>query len=261
MFADYHLHTSFSDDSRTPMEDMVLRAIHLGLDEVCFTEHVDHGIKTVLNCNYAAYFAEAARLQEKYAGRIVIRRGIEFGVQTGTARQFRADFDQWPFDFVILSNHQVDGREFWNQEFQKGKTQEEFQTAYYQAILDVMEVYSAYSVLGHLDMIKRYDRYGDYPDEKILPLVEKILRKAIAEGRGIELNTSCFKYGLKDLTPSRRILELYRDLGGRVLTLGSDSHETEHLADRFGEARRELRRIGFRELCTFRRMEPVFHPL
>ena len=124
-----------------------------------------------------------------------------------------------------------------------------------------MEVYSAYSVLGHLDMIKRYDRCGDYPDEKILPLVEKILRKAIAESRGIELNTSCFKYGLKDLTPSRRILELYRDLGGRVLTLGSDSHETEHLADRFGEARRELRRIGFRELCTFRRMEPVFHPL
>ena len=155
MFADYHLHTSFSDDSRTPMEDMVLRAIHLGLDEVCFTEHVDHGIKTVLNCDYAAYFAEAARLQEKYAGRIVIRRGIEFGVQTGTARQFRADFDQWPFDFVILSNHQVDGREFWNQEFQKGKTQEEFQTAYYQAILDVMEVYSAYSVLGHLDKIGR----------------------------------------------------------------------------------------------------------
>ena len=75
MFADYHLHTSFSDDSRTPMEDMVLRAIHLGLDEVCFTEHVDHGIKTVLNCDYAAYFVEAARLQEKYAGRIVIRRG------------------------------------------------------------------------------------------------------------------------------------------------------------------------------------------
>ena len=63
MFADYHLHTSFSDDSRTPMEDMVLRAIHLGLDEVCFTEHVDHGIKTVLNCDYAAYFAEMAARQ------------------------------------------------------------------------------------------------------------------------------------------------------------------------------------------------------
>lgn len=261
MFADYHLHTSFSDDSQTPMEDMVLQAVALGLDEVCFTEHVDHGVKTVLNCDYAAYFAEAARLQEKYAGQIVIRRGIEFGVQTSTARQFQDDFDRWPFDFVILSNHQVDGKEFWTQEFQAGKTQEEFQTAYYQAILDVMDVYRDYSVLGHLDMIKRYDQCGDYPDEKILPLVEKILRKAISADKGIELNTSCFKYGLKDLTPSRRILELYHDLGGRVLTMGSDSHETEHLADRFGEARAELRRIGFRELCTFRRMEPIFHKL
>lgn len=261
MLADYHLHTSFSDDSQTPMEDMVLRAVELGLDEICFTEHVDYGVKTVVNCDYSAYFAEAARLQEKYADRIVIRRGIEFGVQTGTAPLFQDAFDRWPFDFVILSNHQVDNLEFWNQQFQTGRTQQAYQTAYYQAILDVMEVYRGYSVLGHLDMIKRYDLRGDYPDGKILPLVERILRRAIAEDKGIELNTSCFRYGLRDLTPSRRILELYHELGGRILTIGSDSHETLHVADRFGQARAALRDIGFREFCTFEGMHPLFHPL
>ena len=44
MFVDYHLHSSFSNDSQTPMEDMVRRAIALGLDESCFTEHVAYGI-------------------------------------------------------------------------------------------------------------------------------------------------------------------------------------------------------------------------
>ena len=125
----------------------------------------------------------------------------------------------------------------------------------------MVQQYDDYSVLGHLDMIKRYDPCGAYPDEKILPLVEQILRQAIADGKGIEVNTSSFRYGLPDLTPSRAILELYRDLGGRVLTIGSDAHETAHLGDHVPEVRRILREMGFREFCTFESMKPVFHPL
>ena len=73
MLADYHLHTAFSDDSVTPMEDMVQRALALGFDEICFTEHVDYGVKTDLNCDYAAYFRTLRAMQEQYAGRISIR--------------------------------------------------------------------------------------------------------------------------------------------------------------------------------------------
>lgn len=261
MLADYHLHTSFSDDSETPMEDMVRRAINLGFDEVCFTEHVDYGVKTDLNCDYRAYFSTMEGLRERYHGQITLRAGIEFGVQAETVPQYEADFRRWPFDFVILSNHQVGNQEFWNYGFQRGRTQEEFQTAYYRAILDVMRLYRDYSVLGHLDMIKRYDEYGEYPDEKVLPLIEPILKQAIADGKGIELNTSSFKYGLPDLMPSRRILRLYRELGGEMLTLGSDSHETAHLGDHIREVRPILREMGFRSFCTFERMQPVFHEL
>ena len=124
-----------------------------------------------------------------------------------------------------------------------------------------MEQYLEYSVLGHLDMIKRYDRCGDYPDEKILPVVEKILKRAIADEKGIEVNTSSFKYGLKDYMPSERILALYHELGGRIITLGSDSHETEHLADRIPFMQEVLKKLGYREFCTFEQMRPVFHTL
>ncbi len=259
--ADYHVHTAFSDDSQTPMEDMIRRALELGLSEICFTEHVDYGVKTVVNCDYPAYFAALDQMREKYRGKIAIRAGIEFGVQRETIPQYQADLQTWPFDFVILSCHQVDNQEFWNGQFQEGKRQEEFHAAYYQAIYDVMEGYQGYSILGHLDMIKRYDPYGLYPDQKILPLVEKILRRAIAGGKGIEVNTSSFRYGLQDLTPSESILELYHELGGRVLTLGSDAHQVPYLADHFPEVREILREIGFREFCTFEGMRPLFHPL
>lgn len=258
MLADYHVHTYYSDDSECPMEDMIRKGIELGMDEIAFTDHVDYGIKTDENCNYEKYFAEITKMQKKYRGRICIRAGIEFGVQAHTIPQFQKDFETYPFDFVILSNHQVDNKEFWNYDFQKGKSQEEYQTAYYEAIYEVAKQYKNYSVLGHLDMIKRYDFCGDYPDEKIMNIVERILRQVIADGKGIEVNTSCYKYGLKDLTPSRNILNLYYQLGGKIITIGSDTHETQHLGDRITLVKEILKEIGFRQFCTFRQMAPVF---
>lgn len=237
MFTDYHVHSDFSEDCKCPMEDMVLRGIEMNMDEIAFTEHVDYGMEHagVVCCDYPSYFAEFDRLKAKYSPQICLKRGIEFGVQTHTIAQCEAAQKIYPFDFVILSNHQVNGKEFWNQDFQKGKSQPEIHDAYYNEIYQVVQNYKNYSVLGHLDMIKRYDPYGDYPDENIMDWAEKILRQVIADGKGIEVNTSCFRYGLKDLTPSRAILKLYQQLGGTILTLGSDAHTPEQLGARFCE--------------------------
>lgn len=261
MLADYHVHTFYSDDCETPMEAMAERAAALGVEEICFTEHVDYEVPDVAVCDYKAYFKGLDSTKRKYGDRLTIRAGIEFGVQKQTIGRYVQDFEDYSFDFVLLSCHQIDGQEFCRYLYQAGKTQEEYQTGYYQAFYDVMQEYKDYSVLAHLDMIKRYDPCGTYPDRKIMPLVEKILRQAVKDGKGIEVNTSSFRYGLPDLTPSRAILELYRDLGGRILTIGSDAHETAHLGDHIPEVRRILREMGFREFCTFKRMEPVFHPI
>lgn len=249
------------------MEAMVQQAIALGLNEVCFTDHIDYGVKTDdgpkerRNCVRETFFEEIDRMRHMYGDRIVIRAGMEFGIQTHTIPAYQRIFDAWPFDFIILSNHQVDDKEFWNQAFQTGKSEDEFQRRYYEAIDEVTQRYHDYCVLGHLDMIKRYDKLGNYPDEKILDIAERILRRVISEGKGIEVNTSSFRYRLEDLTPSHRILELYRDLGGRILTLGSDAHKVEYLADHIEAVRPTLRRIGFKEFCTFERMQPIFHVL
>lgn len=279
MFTDYHLHTWFSDDSDYPMEQLVRDAITAGLAEICITDHVDYGIKEdwpnpsesytgdekkgrpVMNVKYPAYHAEIRRLQERYAGHITIREGMEFGMQVHTIPQYEKLFAAYPFDFIIMSCHQVDDKEFWNQDFQRGKSQETYNRRYYEEILHVIQQYKNYSVLGHLDMISRYDEAGIYPFEKVRDIVAEILRQAIEDGKGIEVNTSSHRYGLSDLTPSREILKLYRDLGGTILTIGSDTHAPKHLAAYVGETMAELRELGFSCLCTFQGMEPVFHPL
>lgn len=276
MFVDYHVHTEFSDDSVYPMEEVVKDAIRMGMEEICFTDHVDYGVKEdwdsgaeieyrngepIANVDYPRYAEQIRQMRLLYGDRITIRMGMEFGMQMHTIPQFQALYDRYPFDFIILSVHQVEDKEFWTQDFQRGRTQQEYNERYYQEMLDLTEHYQNYSVLGHMDLIVRYDEAGIYPFEKIRPYVEKILKTVIAHGKGIEVNTSSHRYGLSDTTPSGDILRLYRELGGRIITLGSDSHKPAHLGACMEETKEMLKSMGFREFCTFERMQPVFHSL
>lgn len=286
MYADYHTHTEFSDDSEYPMADVVRDAIAKGIEEICFTDHVDYGVKwdwdepidqAVLerrrsapnapkflasrNVDYPRYVETISRLRAANADKIRIKTGMEFGVQRGTIPRYETLFAKYPFDFIILSIHQVDNLEFWNQDFQRGRTQREYNERYYDELLTVVRNFHDYSVLGHMDMIVRYDKQGRCPFERVRGVVEEILKTIIADGKGVEVNTSSRRYGLNDLTPSRDILRLYRELGGRILTIGSDSHRFERLGAGIEETKLELRELGFTEFCTFDKMEPLFHLL
>lgn len=283
MFADYHVHTCYSDDSEYLMEDVVRDAISLGMNEICFTDHVDYGIKRdwddplgviyrkggpgepermpVANVDYPRYAAEIASLQEKYAGQIAIKMGLEFGMQQHTVPQYEKLFASYPFDFIILSVHQVEDKEFWTQDFQRGRTQEEYNLRYYEEILALVRQYHNYSVLGHLDLISRYDKAGYYPFERIRPIITEILKTVIEDGKGIEVNTSCYRYGLQDLTPSVDILKLYRGLGGKIITIGSDSHKKEHLGAHIPETMQRIKQLGFDEIYTFRSMALIPHKI
>lgn len=290
MFADYHIHTYYSDDSTYPMEQVVKDAISKGITDLCFTDHVDYGIKEdadkltpeqrqelkvkiqnpnvpQYNVDYPAYVAEYQDLKEKYADKINLKLGMEFGLQIHTIPQYQKLFNSYPFDFIIMSCHQVENKEFWTQEFQQGRSQDEYNQRYYDEILAQVKKYHDYSVLGHLDLIARYDKAGVYPFAKIRDKIAEILKIVIADGKGIELNTSSVRYkihnaqGEQELTPSREILALYKELGGRIITTGSDSHKPEHLGAYITEQRQELLKLGFKEICTFEKMQPIFHKL
>lgn len=280
MLADYHVHSGYSDDSNYPMENVVQDAIRINLNELCFTEHVDYGVKPdwdqpsgarfedghpVTNCPYPAYFDELEKLRERYDGQIRIARGLELGIQSHTIptyeRLVRKYNDQ--LDFTLLSIHQVGDREFWSGEFQAGRTQQEFTMAYYEELLNVVKKFHGYSVVAHLDLIRRYDPTpeGPLPFEFVRDIVAEILQQVIADGRGIELNTSGWRYGLGGPQPTEEVLRLYRDLGGRIVTLGSDSHKPEHLGAYLRVGQDCLRSVGFSHACTYANGEPQFYEL
>ena len=124
-----------------------------------------------------------------------------------------------------------------------------------------MKRFDDYQVLGHLDMIKRYDEQGVYPDETCMDVIDAILKLAIEKGKGIELNTSYHRYGLADSTPSHMILKRYRELGGLIVTIGSDSHDAAQVGAYIEEGKQVLRACGFSSFCTFEKGQPLFHAL
>lgn len=276
MLVDYHIHTNYSDDCEYPMEEVVRDAVSMGITELCFTDHVDYGVKTDwdsgervvykagmarLNVDYKRYYKEVLELRIKYADKIKLKLGMEFGVQMYTLEKYEKLFAGYPFDFIILSLHQVENKEIWCKEFQEGRSWKEYNECYYREMLALVQNYKNYSVLGHIDFITRYDDNGKYPFEKVKPIIEEILKVVIEDGKGIEINTSCYRYGLNDLTPGREILCLYRQLGGRIITIGSDSHKREDLGNYIEETKQELRKLGFKEYCTYEKMQPIFHTL
>jgi len=215
----------------------------------------------ILNVNYPLYYKTYQKMKTQYGDKITLKLGMEFGMQVHTIEQYEKLYAKYPFDFIILSVHEVEDKEFWTQDFQRDRTQQEYNERYYEELLYLVQNYHNYSVLGHMDLITRYDKAGTYPFEKLKPIFTEILKTVIADGKGIEVNTSSHRYGLSDLTPSRDILKLYRELGGTIITIGSDSHKPEHLGTFIDETKQELKTLGFKEFCTFDKMKPIYHQL
>lgn len=268
--ADYHLHSSFSGDSDTPMVEMVLQGIKTGLKWMCFTEHQDFDFPIskefpagFFETNPDSYLYDFLKYKEKYADRIKLRFGIELGMQPHLSKKNAAFAKAHEYDFIIASSHLCNGQDPGFPEFYEDKTQEEGYRIYFESILDNLKVYSNFDVYGHLDYVVRYGPKKDegYSYEKYRDIFDAILKKLIAEDKGIELNTKGLSKGLRDVNPCTAIIRRYRELGGEIITVGSDAHTPEQIAAHFEQAAAILTACGFRYYCTFENRTAAFHKL
>lgn len=268
--ADYHIHTSFSGDSDSPMEKMILVGIRLGLTQMCFTEHQDFDYPVseetpegYFDLNPDAYLYDFLTYREKYADKINLCFGIELGMQPHLSRKNAAFAKAHEYDFIIASSHVCNGKDPYYPAFYEGKTQEEAYREYFSSILDNLKVFSNFDVYGHLDYVVRYGpaKDEDYSYEKYHDILDAILEKLIENGKGIEINTAGLDRGLKDVHPCHAIIRRYKELGGEIITIGSDAHTPERIAAHFDKAADVLSECGFRYYCTFEKRSASFHKI
>ena len=265
--ADYHLHSSFSGDSDTPMEEMIQKGIALGLTRMCFTEHhdLDYPITESVpagffELNPDAYLYDFLKLKEKYADRITLCFGVELGMQPHLARRNAAFSKAHDYDFIIASSHLCNGKDPYYPGFFDGDTTADALRGYFESVLENIQEFSSFDVYGHLDYPVRYapDRDAGYSYERYRDILDEILKLLLRKEKGIELNTGGIKSGMHDFHPCMGILKRYRELGGEIITVGSDAHEASYIAAHFQRAAEVLRECGFRYYCVYEKRTPIF---
>ena len=267
ILADFHMHSNFSGDSQAPMEEMIQKAISLGLKYMCFTEHndFDYPVSDLdpagkFEVNADAYLYDLLKLREKYKKEIKILFGVELGLQPYLLRRNSIFAKSHEYDFIIGSSHLCDGKDPYYPAFYEGRSEEEAYTEYFESILANVKKFSNYDVYGHLDYVVRYGPNMDrnYSYSKYQDVLDSILKTIIENGKGIEINTGGVEKGLKELHPCTDILKRYRELGGEIITIGSDAHDPNHIAAYFDRAEAVLKECGFKYYTIFEKRMPEF---
>ena len=259
---DYHTHTSYSADSDAPMEDMIRQAVSLGITEMAITDHVDYMYPIApypFQIDYDEYMVTFNRLREAYADRIRLTFGVEIGMGAHLADTVREFVARYPFEFIIGSIHDVQGEEFHLEPYWQGRTTREGYMRYFEEMLESVRNIDEICVVGHIDYIMRYCpyadkalRYADYSE-----MIDEILKEVISREKGIEINTSGFRYKLDMVHPQMEILKRYKALGGEIITVGSDAHAPRFIYERFDAAYDALREAGFKAIAVYRGRKPV----
>lgn len=258
-FSDYHIHTNFSSDSEAPMEDMINIAIKKGLKEIAFTDHVDLNPHYALT-DYNNYLITFNHLKEKYSKKIILRFGVEMGLNFRKSSETRAFLESFPFDFVIGSSHDVCEKDLYYDDYFDDKTKKEAYSIYFEEVLENIKNIETFNVYGHLDFITRYGIYGDnsLKYEDYHELIDKVLKLLIEKNIGLEINTSGYRYNNDCPYPQIEILKKYRSLGGEIITSGSDAHRPEDIAGDFNLAFEIFEAAGFKYITTFENKKPNF---
>lgn len=261
---DYHSHTAYSDDSDTPMKIMIEAAIDKGIVELAITDHYDPDYpdeQIPFDIDLEAYTADLTAFAKKYRDQIKIIKGIEIGIQKGdTLEKCRKAVNSFPFDFIIGSFHCFKGLDLYTTDYTKLEERKVLPD-FYEEMYYCLSRYTDYDVIGHFNVIDRYLPFAiDYSTS--MEIIEAILKMIIAQGKGLEINTSSYRYNMKGrTTPSHEILKMYKDLGGEILTLGSDAHKVNDLGRDLDRARTQAMEHGFRYFTTFEKRVATMRPL
>lgn len=267
LFCDIHVHSSFSTDSDADMEAVVREAISRQIDVLCFTDHIDWNYPVpdlIFDFDKEAYFRRIADLRNEYGGKIRILGGVELGMQPGLGKPYADLLKQYPFDFVIGSQHLVNGMDPYYPETFETKSADEIYRDYFEETFENVKEFHSFDSMGHLDYIVRYGkkRKGrNYSYKKYAGIIDEILKLLVRYNIALELNTCGLRKQLGAPNPRPEILRRYRELGGTLVTIGSDAHKPLFLGYAFNTAKEILKTCGFTHFVYYEDRKPKFELL
>ena len=259
---DYHLHSRVSFDSTCAPEDIVKAAEKAGLHSICFTDHYDFNDVYKDKRDLFTIDQYRAAYDGIQSDKVKIRRGVEFGLTEWNGQELDELLNLYDFDFVIGSVHFAGGYDPYDQDFWTYNGADKAFENYLLHTLKCVKAHDNFDVLGHINYVcksmhnptKKPLYYKDYAD-----ICDEIMKSVADKGIGMEINTSGVDR-VGDFLPSIDFIRRFRQLGGEVITVGSDSHDSTRVGQHIAGAL-EIAKEVFGYVCTFENRKAVFHKL
>ena len=259
---DFHIHSRVSFDGHDTGLQLAQAAAAAGLREICFTDHMDWDPLAQVQTMILDLDAYAAEYDNLTLPGITIRRGMEFGLLDDNRAQFREVLQKRSFDFVLGSVHFAEDRNVYHQEYWQDKTPWQAQHRFLEETLACVRLHEDFDVLAHLTFLNKSPHNParlPMPYDNHRELLDEILRTLAQKGKGLELNTSGVDRNVGYLPTAEYFLR-FRELGGRIVTVGSDAHRCNRVGQYSTQACGILKDI-FGYVCTFENRIPIFHKL
>lgn len=256
---DSHVHSHNSHDGRDSVTDICEAAIARGLRGIAFTDHcdTDRGARECMRVK-RKLLADVRRARARFGNRLVILLGLELGEphhDLPLADEVTSDPE---LDFVIGSIHKMRGeKDFYYMDYERANMGE-LLSKYYDELTELVSC-GYFDVVGHINYQARY--MGASARNRLdLPVyydrLSEILKAIARMGKGIEINTSGMRRGLGEILPSPEVVKLFREAGGEIVTLGSDTHEAGSVGEGIFTAMEKLRGAGFDHFAIFEKRMP-----
>jgi histidinol-phosphatase (PHP family) len=230
ILTDYHLHTQYSWDSRLKAKDLIDKAISLNYTAIALTEHLDLlpwelAVNGLLSLKEYSAFVDVVKAQYP---QLQIIKGIEIGDYHQVRDFALALIQEIDLELTLGAVHFLKDKINVAVPLARPLSNEQVKDYYLQNLHLVTEC--EIDVLAHLGVYKRY--YGQQPNEDhALPIVRDIFNVMVDKQIALEINYSPYRKDYGNCLPEPSIMELYKDMGGKLFTIGGDCHHLDHFND------------------------------
>ena len=259
MLIDYHVHSRFSFDSKADIDEIVKNAINKGIKKIAITDHFDpyNEDREYLVYDRLGCKEEIFKAKEKYKKEIDIVYGVELGQVHTYEKECTNLLKQLNYEFVLCSLHNLRGDlDLYYMNFTKDNINFHMKN-YMLELVETAKFYD-YDILSHLDLPKRYVKPFTFNIFDYTDLLDEVLKIVIEKGRGIELNLSGLRQGLGETLPHPSVLKRYKELGGHIITIGSDAHYPQHVGANLEDGIKIIKEIGFKYITAYNNRKPEF---
>jgi len=255
---DYHMHSKFSSDGDSSPAAMCRQAIKLGIREIGFSEHWDMGPYEAKPrfLKVESWFEEIERLRSRYAGKLVIRAGLEVSEPHHHPRETAEVLSRGAFDYVFGSVHFVGPHFMFDESYFRNHKPDEVYRSYFMEVEEML-LSADIDIVAHLDIPVRTAKpiFGFEP-RRYEESIRRILRRIVDRGLGLDINTAGLRKKANNLMPDPLILSWYAEMGGKRVTLGSDAHTSKQVGLHLDQAVVAIRAAGISTITRFDHRQP-----